>query len=148
MIKFTATRIVPSECSGTMVGSGWFSVSHHWVASKKLRRVCTGHWFRIRSGSATIFRVLRFNAALEHDPNLQSGEIVLDYDGWLELSDFAEDTSKRLPVELEEARWYEYLHCIVKHPDPAYRLSGWLGIISVALGVLGIILGLLAFWPR
>ncbi len=68
----------------------------------------------------------------------------MDHDGWLELSEFPEEVPEFLDLEITKARWYEYIYCDIKHPDPAYRLSGWLGVVSVALGIVGVALGVLS----
>jgi hypothetical protein len=133
---------------GGTLSPGWFAISFHWLESKKERRIATGGWCRISVGSTRIFRVLRFNASLPCDSKKSTGGIVLDYDVWLELSGFAEVVPESLDILITKARPYEYIYCVLKHPDPSYRLSGWLGVISIVLGLIGVALGLLSLLPK
>jgi hypothetical protein len=147
-IKLNAKRESLNTMPGGTLSPGWFAISFRWLESKKDRRLATGRWCRIRVGPTQIFRVLRFNASLSCDSNNSTGGIVLDYDGWLELSGFAEEVPESLDIEITKARKHEYIYCVLKHPDPAYRLSGWLGVISVVLGLIGVALGLLSVIPN
>jgi hypothetical protein len=124
-----------------------FFLSHRFINDKKDRRLATGRWHRIATGEKHIFRVLRFNPSLLGTLNEKEGSIIIDYDGWLQLSGYPEEVPTRLDLVITKAKFYEFPLCAISHPDPAHRLAGWLAIISLLLGLLGIILGLIALLP-
>lgn len=122
---------------------GWFAVSHHCIPDKKERRLTTGKWFCIRSEHSKVYRVLRFFPRLAFNKTDKQGQIIMDYSGWLKLSDFPEDTELALQLSIRRAKKHEYLHCLLSHPEPSFRLAGWLAVISVGLGLIGLITGLI-----
>jgi hypothetical protein len=129
-----------------LIAQGWFAVSHLWVQSKADRRVATGNWFRIESEFSKIYRILRFRPQLASDTAKGTGEIMIDYDGWNQLSGFAEKTPTHLRLRFQRATFFEFVGCISSHPDPGYRLAGWLGVVSVLLGAIGLALGIISMF--
>ena len=137
------------------IPAGWFAISYWWVIDhqpktdeekkkfqKKLRRM-HGRWFRIKNQEQEreIYRILRFSPNLQGSKKKGDGVICLDWPGWIELSDY-EDTEKPLGLVLEEVGWWPFPRFVMSHPDPVFRLAGFLGLLSVALGLLSLILAL------
>jgi len=128
------------------IPAGWFVISYHWISEKGERRQLHGRWFRIKSPKGKIFRILRFSPHL--DPKSSDalseakGEMIVDWPGWIELNGYEGETEKQLGLELKEAQWWNFPQIVLSHPDPVYRLSGFLGLLSVALGLLSLILTL------
>jgi hypothetical protein len=50
-------------------------------------------------------------------------------------------------VELRPVGWLGYWSWAWKASDPAYRVPAQISLISLALGVIGLLLGLLTLWP-
>ena len=75
---------------------GWAAISWRLAPNKALRRQYHGRLYRIHSEHAGILRIIRFSTNLEGSPGTTNSEIVLDYYGWLELSDFSEITPESL----------------------------------------------------
>ena len=144
MKTIIATRKSPQSLQSGQLSLGWCAISHRHFCTKSERRRLTGNWICIRSEHAKIYRVLRFSATLRADVESNNGDLVLDYDGWLKLSDFIESTPEALQVTIDKVRWWQLPFCAIGHPDPSYRLSSWLGIISVVLGLIGMGLGVLS----
>jgi hypothetical protein len=71
---------------------------------------------------------------------------MLDYDGWNQLTGFSEEVVPLLSLQFRRANPSEFLGCISSHPDPSYRLAGWLGFISVLLGMIGLVLGIISLF--
>lgn len=138
MIKYTATKKSQSAMPDGELKLGYVAISHHWVADKKQRRLLTGRWVKIRCGKETIYRVLRFSPQVSCDKNNKSGGIVIDYDGWLELSGYSEDSAQTLAVEIFPSRLGAATLGAIRHPDPTHRLACQLAYISLFLGVLSI----------
>jgi hypothetical protein len=128
------------------ISPGWFAVSHLWIPDKRARRRETGRWFRIQSDRSKIYRVLRFRPGLKSNTEQGTGQILLDYDGWNQLTGFSEEVVPELRLVFRTAKRREFLGCISSHPDPSYRLAGWLGVISVVLGVIGLGLGMISLF--
>lgn len=114
------------------------------MPEKSSRRLTHGRWFKIKSEEGEIFRILRFSASLEGSPNSGKGQIVIDWPGWLDLFGRAENVDGPIDLEFSEARWWQFPRLAVSHPDPTIRLSGLLGLLSVALGILSVILAVAA----
>jgi len=120
------------------IPAGWFIVSHRCLPDKKTRRKAHGRWFRIKSSSGVIYRILRFSPNLR-SPGKKDGEIVLDWVGWLDLNDRDEEVSTPLDLEISEVPMWCLPFMVRAHPDPSYRLAGTLGLVSVVLGVLSVL---------
>ena len=59
------------------------------------------------------------------------------------------ETQKDYPLEIVSANsWPAKLRMCVGHPQLVVRVAAWLGIISVALGGIGVLPGALSFWPK
>ena len=121
---------------------GWFVVSHHWVHAKKDRRRLHGAWCRISSEHATVYRVLRFSPLLKASADERMGDLAIDYPAWIALSGFQEDTNQPVRMIITKAKWWHRPLCALSHPDPSYRLSAALGLLSVFLGILSIVLSI------
>ena len=53
-----------------------------------------------------------------------------------------EDEQPELDLTIRRAKFWELAVIPFKHIDPGYRLSAWLGGISLALGVLSLVLSI------
>ena len=143
----TFTRISPAEFAEKVgIPAGWFVISHRWMGDKKQRRLSHGKWFKIKSEHTTIYRILRFSPNLEGGPKQNTGQMVLDWPGWIDLWGRAEDVDRALDLEFTEAKRWEYPKMAMSHPDPTHRLAGELGLLSVFLGLLSVILAMAALW--
>ena len=59
------------------------------------------------------------------------------------------ETQKDYALEIVSASsWPAKLRMCVGHPQLVVRVAAWLGIISVALGGIGVALGILSIWPK
>lgn len=101
-----------------------------------------GRWFRIRIQEREIYRILRFAPNLKGSKKRGEGEMFVDWPGWIELSDHEAETERPLDLVLEEAGWWRFPQFVMSHPDPMFRLAGFLGLLSVALGLLSLFLAL------
>ena len=145
-IRGTFQRVSPAKFAEKIgIPLGWFVISHRWIGSKKERRISHGRWFRLKTSSGTVYRVLRFSANLKSAAG-ETAEIVLDYPAWLDLHGRAEDVDGPLEVCIEPAKWWEAPRLAVSHPDPSIRLAGWLAVLSVFLGVVSVLLGAWSIW--
>lgn len=139
------TRVAPTALVQDMqIPAGWFVISHRWMPEKLNRRQSHGRWYKIKSSQGVVFRILRFSPNLRGSLSAGSGGIVIDWAGWLDLHGQAEDVDGPIELEFSEARWWQFPRLAVSHPDPTVRLSGLLGLGSVALGILSIILAIVA----
>lgn len=115
---------------------GWIVVRHSHVDAKIKRRETHGRWVAIKSDKATIFRILRYSV------NLGANQVVMDWVGWIDLQGRTDEEADAVELTITEARWYQLLVIPFRHIDPGYRLSAWLGAISVALGALSVVLSI------
>ena len=81
----------------------------------------------------------RFQLDLTHDP------IVIS--GWFRarLGDLERQKDYALEIAPCNGLWGKLRACM-HHPQVVVRVGAWLGVISVGLGLVGIILGLLSIW--
>lgn len=115
---------------------GWAVLRHGHLNPKQKRRDVTYRWATIVCSKRKIFRVLQFSG------NVPLNEIVLDWPGWIDLQGRVADTLDTIDLEVRKPHFWEYLVIPFSHVDPGYRMSAWLGAISVGLGVLSIVLAL------
>jgi len=151
--KQTFTRRF-DESRKEYIEDAWFAVSHKIInrqlkndgyieldienKAKKIRRKSHGKWFKISNGNYAIYRLIKFN------PHLKCGDeksdIAIDWQGFIELSDYASDTPESLNLELKPANFFENIIANMKHPDvairTAYRLSLILGLLSLLVSVV------------
>ena len=125
------------------VPAGWFVISSQWFADKPARRISHGKWYRIKSESGCVYRILRFSPNLKGSPKIGSGQIVLDWPGWIDLNGRSGNESKQIELSISRAPWWKFFILPFSHPDPSYRLAALLGLISILLGVLSLILTLI-----
>ena len=145
-IRGTFTRVSPAEFAEKIgIPAGWFVILHRWIGEKKARRLQHGKWFKLSSEPNSVYRVLRFSASLAGAPG-KPGEIVIDYEAWLDLFGRTEDVGGPLSLEIRAARWWELPRLATSHPDPAVRLAGWIAVLSFALGIISLVLGAWSLW--
>lgn len=111
---------------------GWVVVRHTHVGTVRDRRQTYGHWVSITCDKQTIFRVLRYSV------NLPANQIVMDWAGWIDLQGRTDEESNELVLTIATARWWQFVTIPFRHVDPAYRLSAWLGALSILLGLLSV----------
>jgi hypothetical protein len=141
LMKGHFTRVSPAAFAERVgIPAGWFVISHRWISDKSTRRLAHGRWFKIKSGEAEVFRILRFSPNLEGSPAKGTGQIVMDWNGWLDLFGRADDVVGPIELEFSEARWWHFPRLAVSHPDPTVRMSGILALVSVGLGILSLLL--------
>jgi hypothetical protein len=59
------------------------------------------------------------------------------------------ETQREYALEVVEANsWCGKIRACLHHPQIVVRVAVWLGIVSVALGALGVVLGVISIWPR
>jgi hypothetical protein len=144
-MKGTFTRVSPASFAEKVgIPAGWFVISHRWMAETKRRRLAHGRWFMLRTAHGSAFRILRFSPNLDGGPSQGSGELVIDWPGWLDLFGRAENVDGPLEIEITETSWWQLPRLAIAHPDPSIRMSGLLGLLSVALGLLSVVLAVAA----
>ncbi len=134
------TRVSPAAFAEKVgIPLGWFVISHRHMPVKSRRRIAHGRWYRITCDGYSIYRILRFSPNLRYDMNGEC-EVVLDWVGWLDLHGRADNVDGSISLEIEELPAIFTPLMAITHPDPTYRLMGWLSLISLALGILSIFL--------
>lgn len=123
---------------------GWIVVNHSHIPAKADRRIAHGEWFAVTSERGTIYRMLRFSPNITKGDDTKAGTIVIDWIGWIDLHNRDEDVDAPLTLTISRVPWCKRPWAYLKHPDPAVRLSGWLGWASVILGLIALVLALFA----
>lgn len=131
----TFTRTSPAKFADKVeLPAGWTVLRYDHLSEKLQRRATHGKWVALQSGQSKIFRILRYSVTL------RSEDIVLDWAGWIDLQDRSPDAPDQIQISIRTPRLWENLLIPFMHIDPGYRMSAWLGSISLALGVLSVIL--------
>ena len=123
---------------------GWIVVHHSHIPVKADRRIAHGEWFEISSDRGTIYRMLRFSPNITKGDDQHPGTMVVDWIGWIDLHNRDEDVDGPLTLTVSRVPLWKRPWAYLKHPDPAVRLSGWLGWASVILGLIALVLALVA----
>lgn len=121
------------------IPNGWTVVHYRHIPEKSVRRQTHGEWFKISSPLGSIYRVLRFSGNLKKGGDFKTGQIVLDWLGWIDLHDRYEDVDGPIYLWARKAYFWELPIAYARHPDGAIRLASWLGWASVVLGAVSLI---------
>jgi hypothetical protein len=117
---------------------GWFVVHYGHIPIKRDRRWSHGVRFSIKSEKDTIYRMLRFSPRVRKNNPKGHAEIVLDWIGWLDLNGRDDIVDESIRLTVKPVPWWWRPRVYLSHPDPAIRLSAYLGWTSVALGLVAL----------
>jgi hypothetical protein len=118
---------------------GWFSISHHFIKEKKLRRKYYGKWFCISANGNKIYRLLTFTPNLKYSNGEE--EIILDWVGFISLNSFnPELETDKIKIEIRPARWDESIYANIVHPNQTVRAAYRISLVSLILGFLAFFL--------
>lgn len=118
---------------------GWIVVHHDHIPEKAHRRIVHGEWFEVTADRGTIFRMLRFSPNIPKGKPGSPGTIVIDWIGWIDLHNRDEDIEGPLQLKIRRVPLWKRPWVYLRHPDPAVRLSGWLGWASLILGLIALL---------
>lgn len=141
MVTTSFERVAPTQQT-EQLPLGWFAISHRYVDDKKGRRKAYAEWYRLKSKHGTIYRILRFSPRLKGSPRQEVGQLLMDWNGWLELTGYGDGERETIEIEVKRAKWWEYFHLAMSHPDPAYRHNSALAIVGLFLGVVSFLVSL------
>lgn len=127
---------------------GWFAVSPYWFQSKieeesydERKWKEYGSWWKIKGPEGSAYRIFRMSPQLKASSEDHHPDIALDWGGRIKLVGRPTDI-KSEELELRPVKFLKYIVCMLNHPDPAYQLARMPALISVALGILSIMLAL------
>lgn len=133
----TFKRISPATFAEKVgIPFGWIVVHHSHVLARGERRRSHARWVSLTSEATTVYRNLRYSGRLESD------ELVIDWAGWIDLQGRTDQENSEISIRISTVRWWETFVIPFHHIDPGYRLSAWLGAISVGLGILSLTLSI------
>lgn len=135
-IKQTFSRVVPGTASEDL-NLGWVAINFRLIEGKGPRRALYGKLVRIKSSDSVIFRHLRFA------PRLKTNQILLDWNGYIDLSGRTGEEHPEMELEIRPANLFERLFSADTHPDPTYRDSMKLARYGIYLAVLAMLQSLL-----
>jgi hypothetical protein len=89
----------------------------------------------------------RYNQGPRHTIKDPASSIVMS--AWYRIRLGGLETQRDYALEVIPAdSWCGKIWACVHHPQIVVRVAVWLGLVSVALGALGVILGVISVWPR
>jgi len=89
----------------------------------------------------------RYNQPSRHTIEDSASAIVMS--GWYRIHLGGLQTQQEYVLEVTVAdSWCGKIRACMQHPQIVVRVAVWLGLVSVALGVFGVILGVISVWPR
>lgn len=136
-ISGTFKRISPtSQKFNAIVPLGWVAVNFRWMPDKSERRREYGKWYTFVSEKGRVHRAIRFAANAKRNKAKNSGEIAIDWLGWIALNGYEENVDGPIEITIEKVPFYKVPFIFRTHPDPAYRLAAWVAWVSVALGII------------
>ncbi len=138
IVEGNFTRIPPISITEDLA-LGWFAISHRWMEEKQIRRDAYGKLYRIKTDEGVIYRTLRFSPRLKGAPSKDSGQILMDWHGWIQLSKTGEEKYPER-MKIKKANIFEIFWHSASHPDPAYRHSMAIARIGLYISLVSIIL--------
>jgi hypothetical protein len=89
----------------------------------------------------------RYNQSPRFTITNPASSIVMS--GWYRARLGGLQTQREYALEVVEANsWCGKIRSCLHHPQIVVRVAVWLGIVSVALGALGVLLGVISILPR
>jgi hypothetical protein len=89
----------------------------------------------------------RYNQAPRYTIKDPASSIVMS--AWYRIRLGSLETQRDYALEVILAdSWCGKIRVCMHHPQIVVRVAVWLGVVSVALGALGVILGVISVWPR
>jgi hypothetical protein len=144
-VKSKFQRKSPAEfAEKTGVPVGWFVLPFPMIEEKEQRRKLHGKWCRLASEKGAVYRVIRFSPRLKSKST--TPEIVLDWVAWLELNGRDENVQDPIEISITKANPLQILFAAVHHPEPGYRIASWLALVSVGMGVVSLLMGIISLW--
>lgn len=80
---------------------------------------------------------------LEGTLQSETGEINIDWDGWLALHGNERPHGEPLKLKMRPVNRLQFLLVGHKHPDPGVRVASVVASISLGLGVLALVIAVL-----
>ena len=104
-----------------------------------------GNWVRIcnTQNGTTIFRMIRGSSP---QFMLNKEQMEIDYDGIIELgikSEMGSGGFRSCEILVEQAKRHERILAHWKHPDPGYQLPFRISMVSLIIGILGFLGGII-----
>ena len=89
----------------------------------------------------------KYNQAPRHTITNQESSIVMS--AWYRAGLGGLETQEEYPLEITGAHsCYGKIRACLDHPQLVARVAVWLALLSVALGAVGIVLGVISIWPK
>ena len=130
---------VPPTAKTEELALGWVAISHRWFEDKQSRRDAYGTIYKIKTKSGTIYRSLKFSPRLKGSAKSGSGQILLDWQGWINLCEL--DTEKsEVELKITKANMLERVYHSMTHPEPAYRHSMAVARIGLYISLISLVL--------
>lgn len=144
-IQRTFTRAAKSKVGTDFyLASGVFVIRHSLIENSRLRRTLHGKWCEIKSDTQSVYRVIQFSPRLKGAARDDAeSEIIIDWQGWLRLSGYAETTPEALPLTIVTLPWWKQIFAAWHHPEPSMRLSSQ---IALSLGALSLFFAALSLF--
>lgn len=89
----------------------------------------------------------QYNQDSRHKIDSKESSIVMS--GWYRARLGGLETQREYALEITDAHscWGKMRTCM-HHPQTVVRVAVWLGLLSLALGLVGMVLGIVSVWPR
>ena len=126
---------------GEKLRDGWFAVSHHLLGPDQVSGRHRNRIYRLSTDTGVAYRTLRFAANIDAGKSEGPAVLAIDHQGWLELGGFRRHPQREMTVSIRLARAVERPVAMWRHPNPADRLAFKLSLLSVFLGGLGVVIG-------
>lgn len=138
-MKAKFTRIAPSK-NVEQLALGWFAISHRFIQGKNERRKSHGVIYKIKSkDGSVIYRTLKFSPRLKGSVNTGEGQILLDWQGWINLTDI-DTENDAIELKISKANLFGRIYHSMSHPDPIYRHSMKVARIGLYISLISLIL--------
>lgn len=134
----TFSRVPPGDQSEELP-AGYMTISHRWVEDAAMRRQMHGGFYKISSkepDAKSIYRAIRFSPKLKGSSKQASGQTIIDWQGWIMLTGYADKQPHEIEINFTRVRWWQYPQIGLSHPDALYRFNTVLALISFYLGIV------------
>ena len=137
-MKAIFSRVPPTDKT-EQLSLGWVAISHRWFNDKQTRRDAYGTVYKIKSKSGgVIYRNLKFSPRLKGSTSQGKGQILLDWQGWINLCEIEEEGGE-IELTIKKANVFQIFYHSMTHPEPAYRHSMALARVGVYISVVTLI---------
>jgi len=139
LVKANFRRVFSNKESVRNDDQIWFTISYRWIPKSNDRRRLHSKWFKISSENGSVYRALSMSPNLRSSIKDESGEIIIDWQGWLRLAAYEDKLPEEMALKIEVVPFYEIPIVGITHPDPTSKNALMIAVLAILISFLSML---------